>query len=105
MRKIKFSHIYPKLWKQTECYLILVRTMDKGAVNKSLQQYDTLYDDYKEDGAINIGYYELPNTKLLQLIFIGNFDIPFCTLRRYTPEKEKYYESSIGHEFQVVIEK
>jgi len=83
------------LYKQTEAHLIYVRTIDKGAVNEHLKQYDTKTVDEK--------YYPLPNTDLIQLIFIGNFDIPFCTLRRYTEEKYRYYNESVGEEFNIVF--
>ncbi|MCJ7816343.1 MAG: hypothetical protein MUP55_00665, partial [Candidatus Aenigmarchaeota archaeon] len=68
--------------------------------NQALLQYDT----YWEESSGAHGYYELPKKdKLLHLIFVGEKEIPFCTLRRHTPEKEKYYKELIGHNFRVVI--
>lgn len=96
MKRIVFSKEYPKLWNQTEAVLIEVRILDAEMVayNKDLIEYDTR----SKDGT----YYELPKKgQLLQLIFIGNRDIPFCTLRRATPEKESVYQNSIGHEFLI----
>ncbi len=50
-----------------------------------------------------MGYYELPKYgKVLQLIFIGNYDIPFCTLRSDKPGKLNYYNKQIGREFEIV---
>lgn len=111
MNVIKFSHNYPKLWNQIEAHLIMVRQIDKGCVNEALKEYDTKYhfnerkdhhgaiQDYEE------GYYPLPNTDLIQLVFIGNFDIPFCTLRRFTPRKLDYYNNLIGKEFKIELHK
>ena len=96
MLKINFSHIYPKLWGQTKATLLDIRILDAQAVqmNKDLIEYDT-----------NTDYYPLPTEgKLIQLIFIGNKDIPFCTLRRYTPEKIRYYTKNINELFEVVID-
>lgn len=96
MKEIKFSKEYPKLWNQTEATLIMVRILEAENIkcNRDLIEYDT--KDNKGE------YYELPNKgRLLQLIFIGDRDIPFCTLRRSTPTKEAYYTNSIGHEFLI----
>lgn len=107
MNQIKFSHKYPKLWNQKSAHLIQIRIIEKGCVNDELKEYDTkFYHDQFYDHHGNLrdwkeSYYELPNTKLLQLIFIGDKDIPFCTLRRWTPNKEKYYQSKVGEEFKI----
>jgi hypothetical protein len=108
MNEIKFSHNYPKIWGQKEATLILIRVLDAKAVqnNKDLLEYDTRYDlpDYSPDFFDELVYYPLPKTgKLIQLIFIGDKDIPFCTIRRHTPEKEKYYDSKLGYKFAIVI--
>ena len=103
MTTIKFSHTYLKLWEQKKGELIAVRILDARsvAVNKALLDYDTMYFD----DLGNPEYYELSKEgKLIQLIFIGNFEIPFCTLRRYTKEKFEYYQNNIGEVFNIVIE-
>ena len=101
MKKIKFSHEYPKLWKQTQAELIAVRLLDVDDIHDDLKEYDTLFDD---NGYID--HYQIPKKgQLIQLIFYGNKQIPFCTLRRYTKEKLDYYKSLIGKQFEIVIEK
>ena len=96
MLKIKFSDEYPKLWEQRKAQLLDVRILDAQAVaiNKRLIEYDTK----KSDGT----YYPLPKTgKLIQLVFIGDYDIPFCTLRRHTDKKYLYYMSLKGEILEV----
>lgn len=93
MKKIKFSKEYPKLWKQVMAKLIDVQNIYEDAISLDLKEYDTK----AEDGS----YYELPKGKLLQLTFIGEKRIPFCTIRRWTQEKEFYYSNSIGEMFEI----
>lgn len=96
MNAIKFSKEYPKLWKQEEAILMAVRVLDAEMINenKALLEYDTKADDGS--------YYELPKEgKMLQLVFIGNKDIPFCTIRRHTFGKEHYYQNLIGHTLKI----
>jgi hypothetical protein len=116
MSEIKFSHKYPKMWNQIEgpATLLAIRILDAKDVqqNKDLIEYDTYWNDSWDNNwcefEIDIphidGYYPLPTSgKLIQLIFIGCKDIPFCTLRRHTEEKEKYYAGEIGKQFKVVL--
>ena len=101
MNQIKFSHKYPKLWNQKQAELISVRLLDAERINDDLRAYDTFYDGNSVD---DWGNYEIPNKGLLlQLLFYGDKQIPFCTIRRYTTEKEKYYQSKIGQIFEIVL--
>lgn len=89
MAKIKFSHEYKKMRKQTQnAELIALRLAEYQVLTPELIKYDTETIEGK--------FYELPKTKLIKLFFDGDKGIPYCTLRRYTPEKWKYYESLIG---------
>ena len=98
MKQIKFGHNYPKLWNQNKARLIEVNHLTNKDINDDLKEYDTKYvQDYKE------AYYKLPTGLKLQLVFMGNKDIPFCTIRRQTPQKETYYRNLIGEWFDVVI--
>lgn len=98
MNNIRFSHKYPKLWKQDTAELVCVRIVEMGCVGVPLTDYDTTYEDGE-----GIGHYPLPDCRLLQLIFVGNYDIPFCTLRRWTGSKEIYYRSKVGAIFNIII--
>lgn len=95
MKQIKFSKEYPKLWGQTKARLVAVILIDAASIGQDLLDYDT--KDIKGE------YYMIPRSGyLLQLIFVGNKGIPFCTLRRHTPEKETYYRDLMGHNFEII---
>jgi len=108
MTQIKFSHEYPKLWKQNTAELLLVRLLNAASVHTDLKEYDTKYvtnvrtDHHGNVQDVDEDYYLLPTTgKLIQLVFIGDKHIPFCTLRRYTPDKFTYYNGMIGRQFSI----
>lgn len=99
MNKVKFSKRYPKLWEQTTAELLTVKdiTIDENT-NKDLLEYDTK--------ALDGSYYELKKGKYIQLIFLGNKNIPFCTIRSSygrMGNKKEYYQSKIGEVFNIVI--
>ena len=102
MYKIKFSHLYPKLWGQETAELLRVKVVDRKGLHKDLIEYDTHY--YTGHG-IDGGYYALPNGLLIHLTFIGNKGIPFCTIRRYTQSKFEYYDELKGKQFEIIINK
>jgi len=95
--KISFSHNYPKLWGQNTARLIYVCVINRKSLPPELIEYDTK----TEKGT----HYELPNGKLIQLVFLGNKGIPFCTLRRFTETKLEYYKDLLGEVFEVKIKK
>lgn len=99
MNTIKFSHEYPKLWGQFTGKLIYVEQFNPEKEMREMEIEELIeYDTKTSDGE----YYELPTGDLIQLVFIGECRIPFCTLRRYTPQKYKYYKSKVGQVFKVV---
>ena len=97
---IKFSSDYPKLHGQTSAILIAVKPIriDKDTPKELLE-----YDTKKADGT----YYELKTGDYIQLIFIGNLGIPFCTIRskrnRWGDDKELYYNGHVQEVFEVEI--
>lgn len=93
MNTIKFSHNYPKLWGQKSA--VLLRVCLLSTVNPILREYDTKF----AEGC----YYELPKGKVIQLIFLGDNGIPFCTIRRFTDDKWGYYTHEIGRNFTIEI--
>lgn len=96
MSVIKFSHAYPKLHGQTSAELLAVRPIriDKNTP-KELLEYDTKYD---------CGYYKLAPGGYIQLIFLGNLRIPFCTIRKnYPPQKGDYYCGKVGDVFTIEV--
>ncbi|WP_320130283.1 hypothetical protein [uncultured Sphaerochaeta sp.] len=96
--KIGFSHDYPKLHGQTSARLLAVEpiTIDDNTP-KALLDYDTTTLDGNK--------YHLADGEYIQLIFLGNLRIPFCTIRRQTYEKIKFYQAVIGQEFDIYVTK
>jgi hypothetical protein len=113
VNKITFSHNYPKLWEQKTATLLAVRELNFPAdKNEDLIMYDTSYyttdPPYTGCGAYSPpNYYKLRNGPYIQLIFIGDKHIPFCTLRPkyngWCKDRLGYYKSKIGQVFNVVI--
>ena len=109
MHIIGFSHHYKKLQGQTHGTLIAVNrvTIDEHFPMLGLC-YDTKYETIGEFG-IHLGrqhgydYARLKNGEYLQIVFIGNLQIPFTTYRNipkdYAPLKDKphYYRKSVPY--------
>ncbi len=93
MNKIKFSHNYPKLWNQEEAILLAVLKIDSCEFNEDLIEYDTKNCEGN--------YYPLKTGKYIQLIFLGNKRIPFCTIRSYNSDKFRYYISLLNQKFRI----
>lgn len=52
---------------------------------------------FKATGSVEIGAY-------IQLIFLGNLRIPFCTIRSaYPPSKVAYYYNGVGRTFAIEV--
>ena len=94
MNTIRFSHEYHKLHGQTSAELLAVRPLKIDAhTPPELLEYDTTYD---------CGRYPLRSGEYIQLIFLGNLRIPFCTIRSaQPPRKVAYYKQSVGKVFQI----
>ena len=94
MNTIRFSHEYPKLHGQTSAELLAVRPLKIDAhTPRELIEYDTTHSR---------GRYPLRSGFYIQLIFLGNLRIPFCTIRSaYPPSKVRYYYSSVGRTFKI----
>ena len=94
MNTIKFSHDYPKLHGQTSAELLAVRPLKIDAhTPRELLEYDTTYNGRR---------YPLKSGDYIQLIFLGNLRIPFCTIRSaYPASKVRYYYNSVGHTFKI----
>lgn len=96
--EIKFNKNFIKLHNQTSAQLIDVKMVDLSIMNdddfNELVEYDCKSDD---------GYYPLDRNKIYTLlIFIGNKNIVFQTLRK----KESYtkYYSQKGIVFNICVE-
>ena len=97
MNKITFSHNYRKLREagvQEGSTVCLIEV-----INVNLEQLSQAFLNFDTDN----GTYELPtNGRAMLLIFKAELGI-FTTLRRWTPQKERYYRSQITHNFTLQI--
>lgn len=97
MKSIKFSHDYPKLHGQKTARLIGVLTVTPDELHRQFIEYDTV----NKEG----GHYKLPKAeKFLILLFLGDKNILFTTIRRMTAEKLAYYLNQVDMEFEIKIE-
>ena len=105
MNTIKFSHNYPKLHGQTGAVLLAVVPIriDRNTP-KELLEYDTTYYESVSLGGSVVRHFPLPTGDYIQLIFLGNLGIPFCTIRKAWPkQKVEHYNSKIGETFAIQI--
>lgn len=107
MNKIRFSHRYYKLSygrdQITFPRLLQVFKCHYKDLSKEFIELDTLYWE-KDANYSNPSYFKLPKTELIVLLFRNvNDDRFFTTVRRYTPDKLKYYKSRMGQIFEVEI--
>lgn len=104
---IKFSHIYEKMPDDLSdpTMLLAVFSADTKEFGELFIKHDTLYwNNGKRDPKAGIGFYELPKGKVLVLLLItGHKGHLWTTVRRWTPEKERYYRGIIGQGVQIEI--
>lgn len=99
MPKIKFSHKYFKMPEPIQsglcntAQLLAVLNTTKDQLKGEFINYDTL--------AVTGDKYELPEGRLMVLLLLSSE--LWTTVRRWTPEKEKYYRSNIGNLFEIEI--
>ena len=104
--EIKFSHEYMKfedIMLPFKAVLLQCFRIHKSELSNAFIAYDTTYDG---------GQYELPNTELIVLLlFVPEREViddvvldSFCftTIRRFTPQKFRYYKSLEGKTVRVV---
>lgn len=99
-KEIKFSHNYLKLPLNTKtAKLLYVLSLQLEKQTKEFLQYDTAFFNSKTK---ELDHYPLPKKgEYLLLLFFADCGAFFTTLRRKTPEKEKYYMKSIGEIFKI----
>lgn len=93
-KRIGFSHRYPKIHGQTSARLLAVNPISITKDTPSeLLEYDTAYEG---------GHFELKRGKYIQLVFLGNLGIPFCTIRPAFPSRKvDYYNGAVGELFDI----
>ena len=103
--EISFAKPFRKLLNQegddvvsSATLLWVIKIADKSQLSTSFIEYDTDMDyDIEED---------IP---LLMLLFlkpsINNSKNVFATVRKWTKEKETFYQNQIGNEFKLIVER
>lgn len=95
-KTINFSFEYTKLFYQQNAVLVAAYKTTKDRLSTIFLTYDTCYHiDNK------VKYYNIPDGELIFLIFLGDFNIPFTTVRRYSDKKWNYYNSAVGEYFEL----
>ena len=97
---IAFSHRYVKLHGQKTAELLAIRpiTID-SKTSLDLLDYDTLYfcwiGGYARDPATERCHFNLSPGDYMQLIFLGDKGIPFCSIRK----QGDYWHGDVGDIF------
>lgn len=105
MNKIKFSHEYykmPSAYKVSKLAEVVI--VEESELSDVFREYDTSIK-VPFGGHNPQKFYDLPHGKLILLLLIANEGQGWlwCTLRRWTPEKEHYYRSRKGERFEIEI--
>ena len=102
LNKLKFSHDYeklPKYWEDTIALLLgVARIADMDSLKLCIPQLiktDTMFRG--EEGHYSLDFKE----GIILSFFHLNSNTLFTTIRRYTPEKFKYYKLNTGEIFEM----
>ena len=99
--KIKFDNNYPKLHGQTYGLLAMVIQEIPGSMLlenfECLTAFDTTRDDNKR-------YNIEADKEYMLLLFVGNKNIMFTSLRMQNKENAELYAESVGLSFKIEIE-
>jgi hypothetical protein len=115
---IKFSHAYCKMppcfWSREKhvTHLIGVSVIDDiSKLPELFIKYDTAYIPQGITDIKEVQYYKLPFGKILLLVLFTVEEFEgiemtniWTTVRRWTPDKEKYYVGLIGKQVDIIIE-
>ena len=103
MNKISFSHCYLKFPESRVATLLQVFVVDFKDLTEAFKKYDTEYwKQASGESPTTLERYPLPEGKLLVLLLQA--EKLFTTIRRWTPQKEKYYKSQEGLQFKIEVE-
>lgn len=95
MNVIKFSHRYKKM------PVVLNPTFVTGLEKANYYDLGQKYIEMDTE-TVDGQFYPLPKTDLL-IIHLYTEGKDWQTIRRWTPQKEKYYRGLVGHEVEIKI--
>lgn len=101
-KTIKFNNNYPKLHGQREAKLLMAINEFPEKLLRTKYEALCLYDTIRDDGK----YYQSwrAGENFILLLFLGDKNILFTTLRKDNEENRELYNSSIGDVFKIVVE-
>ena len=101
LREIKFDNNYPKIHGQNLARLVMVIQEIPGEMLLTNFEFLTFFDTMREDGK----FYDIdPEKQYMLLLFIGDKNIMFPTLRKQNSENAILYAESVGELFRITIE-
>lgn len=101
LNQIVFDNNYPKLNDQKAARLVMVIQDISGEMLLNNFSDLTFYDTLREDGR----YYNIkPELDYMLLLFVGNKNIMFSTLRKQNKENAILYAESVGEMFNISIQ-
>lgn len=97
---IKFHKPFCKMRRQTSCRIVFFSIAEAQSLQRDFLEYDALY----YEGALKPRYGKIPKEgRVIILFLVGNMNIPFTSVRPWTPEKEDLYKSLVGKTLKIVI--
>lgn len=101
LKEIRFDNNYPKLHNQKHARLVMVI---QGLLGEMLLKNFpdlTFFDTLRDDGI----YYDIkPEESYILLLFVGDKEIMFSTLRKQNQENAILYAESVGELYEIKIE-
>ena len=101
LKEIEFDNNYPKLHKQETARLLMVIQDVSGALlNNEFFQF-MKYDTLRDDGLL----YNIKNEEnYMLLLFLGDKNILFSSLRKQNEENAILYAESVGELFKITVQ-
>lgn len=100
LKEIKFDNNYPKLHDQKAARLLMVIQDVSGELLNNEFYYLMKYDSLRDDGLL---YNIKPDETYMLLLFLGDKNILFSTLRKQNEENAILYAESVGEIFKIEI--
>ena len=101
LREIRFDNNYPKLHGQKYGLLVMVIQDIEGSMLLNEFELFTIFDTTRTDGK---RYNIEPDKKYMLLMFVGNKNIMFSSLRKQNEANVALYAKSVGVSFRIIIE-
>lgn len=101
LKEIKFDNNYPKLQEQQLARLVMVIQDISGSMLLNDFGFLTAYDTIRDDGR----FYNIdPDKDYMLLLFVGDKNIMFSSLRKQNGENAILYAESVGELFKITVQ-